>query len=177
MKIIGKQESAGGFPCGFLFSVLFPPFPNRFWEGGKKGGWVSNYPCGIEQLCYNSEECFLDEVSPVLIQFLHVFTALRAREGRSSFCESRNQVNVYTVSSGLHWFASETRSVYTVPSCFHFFSTLSGRSLSVVASRTSSASEVVGGFPPPPNLIFELGEVGRGLSVVDPLIWTRIRDS
>jgi len=42
MKIIGKQESAGGFPCGFLFSGLFPPFP-KFWEGGIKGGWVSNY--------------------------------------------------------------------------------------------------------------------------------------
>ena len=53
MKIIGKQESAGGFPCGFLFSVLFPPFPKLVWEGGKKGGWVSNYPCGLEQLCYN----------------------------------------------------------------------------------------------------------------------------
>jgi len=42
MKIIGKQESAGGFPCGFLFSGLFPPFP-KLWEGGIKGGWVSNY--------------------------------------------------------------------------------------------------------------------------------------
>jgi len=42
MKIIGKQESAGKTTCGFLFSGLFSPFP-KFWEGGIKGGWVSNY--------------------------------------------------------------------------------------------------------------------------------------
>jgi len=37
-----KKESAGGFPCGLLFSDLFSP-SLVFREGEIKRGWVSNY--------------------------------------------------------------------------------------------------------------------------------------
>jgi hypothetical protein len=33
---------AGGSPSESPFSVLFLPF-QKFWEGGIKGGWVTNY--------------------------------------------------------------------------------------------------------------------------------------
>jgi hypothetical protein len=39
------------FPEHILFQELFPrPY---FREGGKKGGWVSNYPRQLEHMCYN----------------------------------------------------------------------------------------------------------------------------